>query len=150
MTTVARSRGYDRAEPVYFVEIALLNSGPVLYLSDRNVTVSGQAYEDYLSDLSGLGDSLERATSGGLNADITLGFRNERFRSYSYLIEIGETYPLIGAACTIRECYLDASGAPSDTETAFKGVLDEPCDITLFGFSCGVSSAEFRADLTTS
>lgn len=146
MTTVAESRDRPRANPVCLIEIALKNSGPTLYLSDRNLTVGAQRYEDYLRDLSGIGGEIKRATSGGLNADITLSFKNDRYQGYDYLIEIGDVYPFEGAVCVIKEVYLDDAGNASDAETVFKGVLDEPGDIDLSGFQCSVSSMELAAD----
>ncbi len=147
MTTIAQARDKDRARPVYLMEITLLNSGPTLYFSDGNITVGGQRYEDYLGDLSGLGEDIRRSDSEGLNANINLGFKNDRYKAYTYLVELGETYPFEGAEVTIKETYLDAAGVPSDAETVFKGALDEPRDIDLMGFACRVSSVEFRADL---
>ncbi|GAB4389055.1 MAG: hypothetical protein Kow0025_12080 [Thermodesulfovibrionales bacterium] len=134
------------ARPVCLVEITLGNSGPVLYFSDRGVSVGGRAYEDYLEDLSGVGDELRRADSGGLNPAVTLRFRNDRYGPYGYLIEVGEEHPFEGAECVIKEAYLDDAGAPSEAETVFKGVLDEPRDIDLAGFTCSVSSMLMRAD----
>lgn len=146
MTTVEESRNRPFAKPVYLVEIALRNSGPTLFLSDRTITVGSQLYEDYLRDLSGIGLELERATSGGLNADVTLSFRNDRYQSYGYLIELAETYPFEGAQCKIKEAYLGDDGNPSDAETVFAGLLDEPGDIDLLSFRCSMSSMETRAD----
>lgn len=146
MTTIAEARGTNRLKPVFLVEITLGNSGPTLYLSDRNLTVAGQRYEDYLGDLSGLAEEVRRAESGGLNSDITLSFRNDRFQGYDYLIEMGETYPFEGAACVIKEVCLDDADNTSETETLFKGVLEEARDIDLIGFRCKVSSMLMKAD----
>ena len=146
MTLVAQARDRDRLHPVYLVEIVLLNSGPTLYLSDRNITVGGQDYEDYMDGLSGLGSELERLDSSGLNSALTLGFKNDKYQAYNYLIEIGGAYPIELATVTLKECYLDAAGTPSDTEVVFKGVLDEPRKIDLMRFTCMVTSMEFKAD----
>ncbi|RJQ44448.1 MAG: hypothetical protein C4538_10540 [Nitrospiraceae bacterium] len=136
-----------RLKPVYLVEISLQGAGaPTLYLSDRNITVGGQIYENYLSDVSGLGDEVRRITSDSLNADITLKFKNSRYKSYNHLIEIGGTYPFEGAVCVIKEVYLDDNNIPSDVLTAFKGALDEPQNIDLMGFECTVSSLPFWMD----
>jgi hypothetical protein len=136
----------DRARPVCLVEISLLNSGPTLYLSDRNATVLGRRYEDYLSDLSVVGEELRRADSEGLNAAVTLSFKNDRYKSYSYLIEIGETYPFEGAGCVIKAAWFDGDGTLLLLETVFRGVFDEPREVDLMGFNCSVSSMEFQAD----
>jgi hypothetical protein len=144
--SVLMARDRSRLKPAYLLEISLKNGGPTLYFSDRNIEVSEQKYEDYLEDLSGIGEEIKRATSEGINADITLSFKNDRFRSYSYLIEIGESYPFEGAEVVIKEVYLDDDGVPSDVEVIFKGVLDEPKDIDLMGFKCSVSSMEFHKD----
>jgi hypothetical protein len=137
----------NRAKSVCLVEIALLNSGPTLYLSDRNVTVRGQRYEDYLSDLTGPGEELSRRDSEGLNSEIDLEFDNSRYRGYGCLIEAGEAYPFEGAECVIKTAWLDDDGELLELETVFKGSLDEPCEITLSGFACRVSSMEFSADI---
>jgi hypothetical protein len=142
-TTIAQARARAKTEPIYLVEIALLNSGPTLYLSDRTVKVGSQTYQHYLNDLSGLSDELGRYDSAGLNSDITLRFDNAAFTSggtaYDYLIEIGDTYPFEGAAVTIQEVYLDPDGTPSAAGTLFVGVLDEPADIDIAGFTCKAS-----------
>jgi hypothetical protein len=164
-TTVEEARARPRLEPVYLVGIELKGSGevfrnyafettafqagpvpPKLNFSDRNIKVGSYFYECYLEDLSGLGEELRRTTSGALNADITLRFRNDPYSTYDHLIEIGDTYPFEGALCVIREVYLDDDGTPSNAVTVFQGVLDEPRDVDLMGFTCKVSSMEFAAD----
>lgn len=144
MTTVARA--LDRARPVYLIEISLQNSGPALYLSDRNITVDGRLYEDYILSVETASEEALRTTSSGLNSPLKIGFKNERWRSYAYLIEAGETYPFEGARLLLKETCLDDSGTPASPETVFVGRLDAPQDIDLMGFSCGVSSMEYVAD----
>lgn len=146
MTGAARAREGVRLDPVYLVEIGLGGGGPTLLFSDRSITVGGVMYEDYLDDLSGIGVELSRMDSSGRNAAIALSFRNERWGAYERLIEVGETYPFEGASCLIAEVYLDVAGEPSEEVVLFVGVLDEPREIDLMGFRCGVSSMEFRAD----
>lgn len=146
MPTLLQLKDRSRYKPAYLLELTLKNSGPTLYLSDRNISIEGQIYEDYLDDLTGIGDELRRADSEGLNTDITLTFKNDKYKGYNYLIEIGDTYPFEGAVCVIKETALDDSGTPSVPETVFKGVLDEPEDIDLMGFKCKVSSMVFHAD----
>jgi len=143
---IGRLRDRSRYKPAYLVEITLKNGGPTLYFSDRNINADGTLYEDYLDDLSGLGDELRRLDSSALNADITLRFKNDKYKGYNYLIEIGDTYPFEGAVCVIKETALDDSGTPSIPETVFKGALDEPSAIDLMGFTCRVSSMPYVKD----
>ncbi|MDA8090077.1 MAG: hypothetical protein M0Z61_07630, partial [Nitrospiraceae bacterium] len=67
MTTILQARDSSRIKPVCLVQVTLKNSGPTLYFSDRNITVSGQLYEDYLHDLSGVAQELKRADSTASN-----------------------------------------------------------------------------------
>ena len=146
IAVLAILRNYPRIEPIYIVEIALKNSGPTLYLSDRNITFGGQAYENYIKDISGIEGEISRVDSAALNTDITITFKNDPYASYDYLVEIGDTYPFEGAECLIREVYLDDDDNPSDIVTIFKGVIDEPQDIDLLSFQCKVSSMMFQKD----
>jgi hypothetical protein len=143
---MAQAREREYAEPVFLVDIELLNSGPTLYFSDRLVTVGAQAYEDYVDDLSGLGDELRRQDSGALNADFTIRLRNDRYRTYEHLITMGDTYPFDGAEVTVKETYLDSDGTPSAAETLFKGVIDNLRNIDLLWFEARVSSRPFHDD----
>lgn len=144
MTTAARS--LDRARPVYLIEIALQNCGPTLYFSDRNITVDGRLYEDYVSSVETATEEALRTTSSALNSALAIGFRNERWRSYAYLIEVGETYPFEGGRLKLKETYLNDAGLPTGPETVFVGRLDAPEAIDLMGFKCGVSSMEYVSD----
>lgn len=146
MTTINHARSLDRAEPAYLVEISLKNSGPVLYLSDRIITVGGVSYSDYLIDLKGLAAEIKRSSPMGVNPSIALTFKNNAYMSYGRLVEIGGTYPFEAAACAIKECYISDGGAASDAETIYKGILDEPRDIDLMQFKCGVSRVQFKTD----
>jgi hypothetical protein len=146
MATLEEARALDKAEPIYLLEVALLNSGPTLRLSDRNVTSGGQSYEDYMEDLSGLGEELRRPDSTGLNSEIELRFTNEPMGAYSHLIDMDAEHPFTGAGVVIKETYLDDTGQPSESGVLFKGALDEPRDIDLMGFTCRASSMEFAAD----
>jgi hypothetical protein len=137
---VEKLRGRTRLEPVWLVEVELLNSGPTLYFSDRNVTVGGRRYENYLEGLSG---SEER---------FDLRFRNDPFMSYGRLVEIGDEHPFEGAAVTVKEVYLDPStgsgqaGGQSEPVELFRGVLEEPRRIDLMGFACGVTPVDRAMD----
>jgi len=139
-------RDRPRLKPVYLAEITLKNSGPTLYLSDRNITVSGQLYEAYLKDLSGVGDELKRLSSDTLNSGIQLVFRNDKYKGYNYLVEIGDAYPFEGAECVIKETCLADNEVPADPGTLFKGVLDEPQEIDLLAFKCKLSSMIYQKD----
>jgi hypothetical protein len=127
-------RDRPRAEPVYLVEIELKNGGPTLYISDRNIVMTTQRYENYLDDLS------------DLNSFSVLKFRNDRYKTYDYLIEIGDTYPFEGATVTVKECYLDGNDS-SSAVVIFKGALEEPRDIDRMGFTCKVSPMEYVKDM---
>ncbi|MEJ2183373.1 MAG: phage tail protein [Nitrospirota bacterium] len=148
MTTISEARDRDRASPVLLVEVALLGAGPTLRFSDRNVTVEGLLYEDYLEDLSGLGEELRRADSQGLNAFVTLRFRNEPCQGHAHLVEVGEAHPFEGAPVIIKEAYLDEDGEATGAEALFSGVLEEPREIDLMGFTCRVSSLPSHKDRT--
>ncbi len=146
--TASQKQALDkrRLNPVWLLDIVLQNSGPTLHFSDRNIIVGSTLYEDYLEDLSGLGAQLRRRNSETLNLDVTLRFKNSRFKSYNHLIEIGDAYPFEGASATIKRIYLDDNNAPSDAETVEKVVLDEPADIDLMSFICRASSMPFAMD----
>ena len=139
-------RNRSRAEPIYLVDVTLKNSGPILHFSDRNILVNVQQYENYIKDISGIEGEISRVDSAALNTDITITFKNDRYASYDYLIEIGDTYPFEGAECLIKEVYLDNDDNPSDIVTIFKGVIDEPQEIDLLSFQCKVSSMMFQKD----
>ncbi len=144
--SAAVCRDRNRAEPIFLIEINLKNSGPTLYLSDRNILIGSQQYENYISEISGIEGEINLIDSSSSNTDISLTFKNDRYGSYNYLIEIGDTYPFEGAGCLIREVYLDDDNNPSDMVTIFKGVIDEPQDIDLLSFRCKLSSTMFQKD----
>ncbi len=146
MADIDEARAFDRAEPVCLVEVGLLNSGPTLYFSDRQVTVEGQLYEGYLHDLSGLGSELRRRDAYGLNTALELGFSNDPWGAYAFLVEAFEDYPVDGAAVVVSEVLMDSAGTPSTAATLFKGVLEEPREIDLRGFRCRACGVEFAAD----
>ena len=146
MTGIDEARTMDRAEPVYLVEVSLLNSGPTLYLSDRQVQVEGQLYEDYLHDLSGLGAQLRRRDAHGLNTSLDLRFKNDPWSAYAFLVEAFEDYPVDGAEVVVSEVLMDPAGLPSGAAVLFRGVLEEPREIDLMGFRCRASGMEFTAD----
>ncbi len=148
--TVPQARDSSRLKPVYLVQLTLKNGGPTLYFSDRNIVVSGQRYESYLHDLSGIAQELKRADSTAMNVNVELGFHNDRIScngaDYGHLIELGAVYPFETALCQIFETYLDGSGNASDTALIFKGVLDCPANIGLMDFTCKVSTMPMYMD----
>jgi hypothetical protein len=83
-----------------------------MYLTDGTaVWIFGNRYEHYLDSLSGLGEEVQRATSEGLNTDITLRLANRQWRTEGEpLIAIGDTYPFEGASVVIKEVYFDRCG----------------------------------------
>ncbi len=146
MAGIDEARAMCWAEPVYLVEVGLLASGPTLYLSDRQVTVEGQLYEDYLHELSGLGAELRRRDAHGLNTALELSFKNDPWGAYAFLVEAFEDYPMDGAEVMVSEVLLDTDGLPSGTAVLFRGVLEEPREIDLMGFRCRACGMEFAAD----
>ena len=147
MTTIAEARNKIGIAPVYLVEITLLGtSPPTLYFSDRNITVSGQIYEDYIQEISGISEELKLVDSSGLSSDVSIVFKNDKYKTHDYLIEIGKTYPFSGASCTIKECLLDSDGNPSDVETIFVGACEEPSNINLLSFTCSISDKVIDKD----
>jgi len=135
--SASRLRDMPRLRHLYLVEIGLRNNAPMLYLSTENILVGSEIYEDYISEVSGIGGE-----------EITLRFKNEPWRSYNYLIEAGVDYPFIGADCTIKEVYIDDDGNLSTPLILFKGVLDEPYDIDMVSFKCKVLSPIYYKDRT--
>ncbi|MCP3680285.1 MAG: hypothetical protein GY782_08570 [Gammaproteobacteria bacterium] len=148
MTTINEGRTKLHAEPVYLFEIELKNSGPTLYFSDRNITVGGQRYENYIdTSLVKIKNEVKRMTSEGKNASIPLKFYNEKYAAHTHLIEIDDTYPFVGSTVTVKEFYI-INGTPSDTETIYKGILEEPVNITIATFECTLSSLIYAKDKT--
>lgn len=143
-TPLSQVRDASRLKPVYLVQISLKNSGPTLYFSDRNITVSGQLYEDYLHDLSGVAQELKRADSTAMNVNLELGFHNDKISyggtDYDHLIELCQAYPLETSICEIYETAYDWQGNPATPLLVFKGVMDCPENIDLMDFKCKVST----------
>jgi hypothetical protein len=138
--TVAELRDMPNARPMYLVEIQTLNSGDMLYLSDRNRVFSSQNYEAYLQDLSNVGAELERADSSGLNAEVSFQFLNDGYKTDGYLSDYLDTYPLEGAAVTVKEIYIDVNDTnSSDSVTIFTGIMDAPKVINQQSFVCSAS-----------
>lgn len=109
MSQILESR---RISIIYLVEIGLLNGGPTLYFSDRNVVAGGINYENYVEAVDGITEEVKRSDSTFLNPSISIKFRNKRFLTHDYLIEIGDSYPFDGADCTIKELrYIDSPEA---------------------------------------
>jgi hypothetical protein len=140
--TAAQARDRSRAEAVYLADIQLLAGGPLLRLSDRNITVAAGAYCDYLSSISGVGDTLYRATAAFESAQIALVFRNDPYSPYACLSALVDAYPIEGAAVTLSQCFLDDDGTPTTPEVIFIGNLDSPAGITGISFSCAAVCRE--------
>jgi len=135
-------------QPIYLVHLLL--DGVTLYLSDRNYTYNGHNYEDYLYDLTDLGNrlSLEGGYLGGLeNSNVTLRFKNSRFRTKTYLINYFDDYPVEKRYVEIYKLCVDSESEVfgSDVSTKmFKGEMSQPtsasntefivqCNTMLFG-----------------
>ncbi len=140
----ARSRPY--LEPVYLVEITLGNSGPTLYLSERNISAGGQLYEAYLKDLSGISNQAGRSTRKIPASPVQIILLNDEFKTYNYLAGIGDTYPFEGAGCVIKEAYMDDSGSASDSVVLFKGIITAVREIGLSEFTCEAVSMPFAME----
>jgi len=148
MSTVSELRTYDRAEPLYLVEITLIGEGaPVLCFAERGITVDGIVYEPYLSGIYGV-EEFGLSNSGGLDMSIRISFLNEPWGMYSRLSEVGDDYPFEGAAFSLREVYIGIDGEPSASGLLCRGVLDGLSSIDLMGFQAEVVSPEFRAGIT--
>lgn len=129
-------------QPIYFFHLLL--SGLTLYFSDRNFFYNGQNYEDYFSDLSDIGNEI-RSLGGYNNAQLTLKLKNQRIRSYNYLIELFDIYP---SEKKYIECYklmIDTGETfGSDVSTKiFKGEMGQPYDVDEIEFKIDCSSMLF-------
>jgi hypothetical protein len=144
--TAAQARDSTRAAIVILAEIQTLNGGPLLYFSDRNIIVGGVAYCDYLAAVSGVGDTLFRATSDFSSQAASVTLRNNPYddgtTAYSHLSELSEDFPLEGAAVAIKRVYLDDAGAPTTPETLLVGNFDSPQNITRIALTCSVMCRE--------
>ncbi len=148
MTTDAQLLDRDRLQPAFLAEITLLNSGPTLYLSDRELPgpISGQFYEHYIDRIEGLGEEIRRNDSTFNNLDITIHFLNEAWKTYPRIVEVSETYPIEGAAIVLKRTLIDDAGTMTTPVIMAKGALEEPGPIDLMEFSCKVSSTLHQAE----
>ena len=106
MVTLAEARSKIHVRPIFIFDIALLgDSAPTLYFSDRNVTVGGNDYEDFIDNMPDIQEEVRFINSSGLNSDITIVFKNDKYETKDYLIQFTETYPFNGATVTIQEVY---------------------------------------------
>ena len=140
--TADQARDRNRAAIVYLCDIQTLAGGPLLRLSDRNIPVGSVVYQAYLAGLSGLGDSLYRATGAFVNNPAALVFLNLPWDAYTSLAIMSETYPLEGAAVTIKQVHLDGDLTSATPETVFLGNLDSPKNITSITFACACVARE--------
>jgi hypothetical protein len=140
-------RKIDRpyVQPVYLVHILL--SGLTLYFSDRAFAYNGHEYEDYLFDLSGIGNEI-RNLGGTDNSQVTLRFKNDRILTYATLIDLFDAYPPEKKYVEIYKLFIDKGETfGSDVSTKiFKGEMGQPyeaydpptdfkvdCSLMLFG-----------------
>lgn len=146
--TTAQARDRTRAEIVFLVEVQTLASGPLLLLSDRNITIAGIQYADYIASVTGLGDQLTRATGAFANGNASIVFKNDPWDANAYLSDLLETYPFEGAAVTIKRVFVDDDGTTATPETVFVGNLDSPVNISTIAFTCSANCREMFASLT--
>jgi hypothetical protein len=114
--------------PIYLVHLLL--SGLTLYLSDRCLAYNGHEYEDYLFDLSNIGNEI-RNLGGADNSQVTLRFKNDPIGSYGTLIEYFDDYPPEKRLLEIYKLYIDKGETfGSDVSTKiFKGEMGQPYEI---------------------
>ena len=119
-------RLYNR--PVYFCHLLL--NGLTLYFSDRCFKYNSIDYEDYLFDLSAIGN--EVANLGGYdNARTTLRFKNSPIRAKNTLIELFDDYPPEKRYVEIYKLMWDPGetfGSDASTKI-FKGEMGQPYDV---------------------
>jgi len=115
-------------QPVYLVHILL--TGLTLYFSDKAFLYNGHEYEDYLFDLSGIGNEI-RNLGGTDNSQVTLRFKNERILTYATLIELFDAYPPEKKYIEIYKLFIDPGETfGSDVSTKiFKGEMGQPYEI---------------------
>ena len=115
-----------------------------LYFSDRNFTYNGHNYEDYISNLSDI-ESQCRNLGGYDNPKITLQFKNDKIRTYNYLIEFFDNYCVEQRYVEIYKLLIDTGEVfISDVSTLiFKGEMGSPYEITEIGFSLDAFSMLF-------
>ena len=114
-------------QPVYLVHLLL--SGLTLYFSDRNLYYNGHNYEDYLFDLSGIGNEI-RNLGGYDNCKLTLRFKNDKILAKNTLIELFDDYPPEKKYIEIYKLCIDTGETfGSDVSTKiFKGEMGQPYD----------------------
>ena len=146
--TMATLRDMPFYWPVWLVDITLSGGGPTLHFSTTNILIGTVQYECYIAEIKGAADSINRQTSDVQNSDISITFRNLAYAAYAYLIQLGVDFPVQWEASvvTIQETAFDLNGNMAAPVLMFKGVLDEPTDISLTQFSCKVSSMPFLMD----
>lgn len=115
-------------QPIYLVHLSL--SGLTLYFSDRNLYYNGHNYEDYLFDLSGIGNEI-RNLGGYDNCKLTLRFKNDKILTKNTLIELFDDYPPEKKYVEIYKLCIDTGEVfASDVSTKiFKGEMGQAYDI---------------------
>lgn len=114
--------------PIYFVHLLL--SGLTLYFSDKCFSYNGHEYEDYLFDLSNIGNEIQNL-GGTDNSQFTLRFKNDKILSYVTLIELFEVYPPEKKYLEAYKLFVDPGETfGSDVSTKiFKGEMGQPYDV---------------------
>jgi len=148
MSAVSELRTFDRAEPLYLVEITLVGAGaPVLYFAEQSVTLDEISYEPYLAGIEGVKGGCS-PFFGGPDMSIRILFLNEPWGIYSRLAEVGDDFPFEGAKLSLMEVYIGIDGEPAGPELLYRGVLGRLSSIDLMGFQAEVASPELRTYIT--
>lgn len=133
-------------QPIYLCK--LMPTGLTLYFSDRNFTLVAQNYEDYLYDLSNIGNEI-RNLGGYDNSQLTLRFKNEKIGNkappYDYLIQLFDDYPIEKKYLEIYKLNIDTGETfGSDVSTKiYKGEMGQPYDLDELAFQIDCSSMLF-------
>lgn len=127
--------------PVYLIHIT--TGIETLYFSDRNFRYNSHDYEDYITNLAGFAQSIDRF-GGSLNLNAQLNFKNAAYRSEDYLADFFNTYPISRAELNLYILYADQSELPFITtdisKLILKGYLGEISNLSRSEFSVDVSS----------
>ncbi|MBV6343588.1 hypothetical protein, partial [Candidatus Magnetobacterium casense] len=125
-----QTRKIDRnyIQPIYLVHLSL--SGLTLYFSDRTLYYNAHNYEDYLFDLSDIGNDI-RNLGGYDNCQLTLKFKNDKIHDKATLIELFDDYPPEKKYIEIYKLCIDTDETfVADVSTkVFKGMMGQPYDI---------------------
>lgn len=140
---ILRERPY--IAPVYLVKIRLLGDSISLYFSTHTVNIAGITWENYIIDITSLDDEIKRVTSDIYNTNVKVTLRNDPYGSSSYLIQRGDTYPWLGAECTIYEAYREGDTF-SGLSCINKYIIDEVNEIDTSKFTLNLCSKVTNID----